>query len=41
MGRNLYFEMLDLVDIVVHGIPVYMVQKYLVDSSHHHRMIKN
>ena len=41
MGKNLYFEMFDLVEVVVHGIPVYMVQKYLVDSSHHLMMINS
>ena len=39
MGKNLYFEMQYLVDVVVHGILVHMVQKYLVDSSHHLMMI--
>ena len=33
--------MLDLVEVVVHGIPVYLVQKYLVDSCHHHLMINS
>ena len=31
--------MLDLVEVVLHGILVYMVQKYLVDNNHHHLMI--
>ena len=30
VGKNLYFEMPDLVEVVVHAIPVYMVQNYLV-----------
>ena len=41
MGKNLYFEVLDLVEVAVHGIPVYMVQKYLIDNSHHHLMINS
>ena len=41
MGENLYFEMLDLVEVVVHGTPVNMVQNYLVDSSDHHLMINS
>ena len=39
MNKNLYFGMLDLVEVVLHGILVYMVQKYLVDNNHHHLMI--
>ena len=41
MDKNLYFGMLDLVEVVLHGIFVYMVQKYLVDNNHHHLMINN
>ena len=33
--------MLDFVEVFVHGIPVCMVQKNLVDSSHHLMMINS
>ena len=38
MNKNLFFGLLDLVEVVLHGILVYMVQKYLVDNNHHHLM---
>ena len=38
-NKNYYFEMLCLVEVVVHGIPVYMVQKNRVDKSHDRLMI--
>ena len=41
LDKNLYFGMLDFVVVFLHDIPVYMVQKYLVDSSHHHLMINS
>ena len=41
MCKTLYFGMLDLVEDFVHGIPVYVVHKYLVDSSHHLIMINS
>ena len=39
--KNLCFWMLDLIEVVLHGVLVYMVQKYLVDDNHHHLMIDN
>ena len=33
--------MFDLVEVVLHGTLVYMVQKNLVDNNHHHLMINN
>ena len=41
MDKNLYFEMLDLVEVVLHSFLVYMGQKYLIDNNHHHLMIDN
>ena len=37
----MYFGGFDLVEVVLHGILVYMVQKYLVDNNHYHLMIDN
>ena len=36
-----YFEMVEIVAVFVCDILYYMVQKYLVDSNHHHQMISN
>ena len=41
MGKFSCFEMLDVVEVFVHDILVYMVQKYLVDNIRHHLMIKS
>ena len=41
MSKHLYFGMLDLVEVVLHGILVYMVQKYLVDNNRLHLMMNN
>ena len=41
MDQNLFFEMLDLVEVVLHGILVCIMQNYLVDNNHHHLMTNN
>ena len=41
MGKFSCFEMLDVVEVFVHDILVYMVRKYLVDNIRHHLMIKS
>ena len=41
LGKFSYFEMVETVAISVCNILWYMVQKYLVDSDHHHRMISS
>ena len=41
VGKSLYFVMVGIVEVFVIDIPVYMVQKCLVDDNHHRQMISN
>ena len=41
VGKSLYFVMVGIVAVFVFDIPVYMVQKCLVDDNHHRQMISN
>ena len=41
VGKSSYFGMVEIVTVSVCDILEYMVQKYLVDSDHHHQMISN
>ena len=39
VGKSLLFEMFEFVEVFVYNFLGYMVQKYLVENNHHHRMI--
>ena len=39
VGKFLHFEMFEFVGVFVYNILGYMVQKYLVENNHHHRII--
>ena len=41
VGKFSYFGMVEIVAVSVCNILYYMMQKYLVDSNHHHQMISN
>ena len=41
VGKSSYSEIVEIVAVFVCNIPVYMVQKSLVDDNHHHQMISN
>ena len=41
VGKFSYFEIVETAAVSVCNILWYMVQKYLVDSNHHHQMISN